>query len=81
MKGAYISNISKEKLMQYVTQDANLVMKIAKHNNYEILDLMNAISLITDIPFDRVCHTGISTWWTKIIYEELQKSNIIHKQL
>ena len=81
LKGSDILKVSKEKLMQYVTQDANLVMKLSKHNNYEILDLMNAISLITDIPFDRVCHTGISTWWTKIIFEELQKSNTIHKQL
>jgi hypothetical protein len=61
LKGARILNISKEQLIQYVTQDANLVMKLSKHNNYEILDLMNVISLITDIPFDRVCHTGIST--------------------
>ena len=57
--------------MQYVTQDANLVMKLSKHNNYEILDLMNAISIITDLPFDRVCHTGISSWWTKIIKKEV----------
>jgi DNA polymerase elongation subunit (family B) len=82
LKGAdIILNVPKEKLMQYVTQDANLVMQLSKHNNYEILDLMNDISLITDIPFDRICHTGISTWWTKIIIGELQKSNIIHKQL
>ena len=53
--------------MQYVIQDTNLVMKLSKHNNYEILDLMNAISVITDLPFDRVCQTGLSTWWTNII--------------
>lgn len=28
---------------------------------------MNAISIITNVPFDKVCHTGISTWWTNII--------------
>ena len=71
LKGSDILNIPKEKLMQYVTQDANLVMKLSKHNNYEILDLMNAISIITDLPFDRVCHTGISTWWTNIIKREV----------
>ena len=70
MKGSDILNISKDKLMQYVTQDAILVMKLVRHNNYEIFNLMNAISLITDIPFDRVCHTGISTWWTNIIKRE-----------
>ena len=31
---------------------------------------MNAISVITDLPFDRVCHTGLSTWWTNIIKRE-----------
>ena len=28
---------------------------------------MNTISIITNLPFDRVCRTGISTWWTNII--------------
>ena len=67
LKGSDILNIAKEKLLQYVTKDANLVMNLSKHNNYEILDLMNAISVITDLPFDRVCHAGLSTWWTNII--------------
>ena len=70
LKGADIIHIPKEKLMQYVTQDSNLVMKLSKHSNYEILDLMNAISIITELPFDRVCHTGVSTWWTNIIKRE-----------
>ena len=67
LKGSDILNVSKEKIIQYVIQDANLVMKLAKRNNYEILDLMNAISVITHLPFDRVCHAGLSTWWTNII--------------
>ena len=67
LKGSDIKDIAKEKLLQYVTQDAQLVMKLTKHNNYEILDLMNAISNITQLPFDRVCHTSVSTWWTNII--------------
>ncbi|HSF49233.1 MAG TPA: DNA polymerase domain-containing protein [Nitrososphaeraceae archaeon] len=70
LKGSDIFHISKEKLLQYVTQDATLVMKLSKHNNYEILDLMNAISIITDLPFDRVCHAGISSWWGNIIKRE-----------
>ena len=81
LKGSDILNVPKEKLMQYVTKDANLLIKLSKHNNYEILNLMNAISFITSIPFDEVCHTGLSTWWTKIIHEEVQKSFIIHKHL
>jgi DNA polymerase elongation subunit (family B) len=46
-------------------------MNLSKHNNYEILDLMNAISVITNVPFDKVCHTGISTWWKKIISDKI----------
>ena len=71
LDGLQIQNLSKEQQLEYVAQDANLVMKLSKHNNYEILDLMNAISIITNIPFDRVCHTQISTWWKKIIEDKI----------
>jgi DNA polymerase, archaea type len=63
--------LPKQKQIDYVSQDAKLVMKLSKHNNYEILDLMNAISVITNVPFDNVCHTGISTWWKKIILDKI----------
>lgn len=69
--GLNIQKLPKQKQIEYVSQDSKLVMKLSKHNNYEILDLMNAISIITDIPFDKVCHTGISTWWTNIITNKI----------
>ncbi len=56
-----VQSIPKDKLLQYIIHDANLAIKLSKHNNYEILDLMNAISIITRLPFDRVSHTGVST--------------------
>jgi DNA polymerase, archaea type len=31
----------------------------------------NAISLITNVLFDRVCHTGISAWWIKILNDKI----------
>jgi DNA polymerase elongation subunit (family B) len=71
MNGLQIQKLPKEKQLEYVAQDANLVMKLSKHNNYEILDLMNAISIITNVRFDRVCHTGISTWWKQIIEDKI----------
>jgi DNA polymerase I len=71
LDGIQIQKMSKEEQLEYVAQDANLLMKLSKHNNYEILDLMNAISIITDVPFDRVCHTQISTWWKKIIEDRI----------
>jgi DNA polymerase, archaea type len=73
LDGLQSQNLSKQKQVEYVAQDANLVMKLSKHNNYEILDLMNAISIITNVPFDKVCHTGISTWWINIIIDKINK--------
>lgn len=67
LDGQQIQSLSKEKQLQYVCQDAVLAMKLSKHNNYEIFDLMNAISRITGVSFDRVCHTEISSWWGQII--------------
>ena len=82
LKGDDIVNVPKEKLMQYVIQDTNLVMKLSKHTNYVILDLMNAISIITELPFDRVCHTNLSTWWSKIIKREFgePKQQLLQKK-
>lgn len=71
LDGLQIQKLSKEEQIEYVAQDANLVMKLSKYNNYEILDIMNAISIITGVPFDKVCHTGISTWWNKIITDKI----------
>jgi DNA polymerase, archaea type len=74
LDGLQIQNLSKQKQIEYVAQDSTLVMKLSKHNNCEILDLMNAISIITNVPFDKVCHTGISTWWNNIISDRLNNS-------
>ena len=71
LDGPQIQKLPKEKQLEYVIQDAALVMKLSMHNDFEILDLMNAISTITQLPFDRVCHTGISTWWNKIIEDKI----------
>jgi DNA polymerase I len=71
LDGLQIQKLSKEKQLEYVTQDAALVMKLSMYNDFEILDLMNAFSVITKLPFDRVCHTGISTWWNKIIIDKI----------
>jgi DNA polymerase elongation subunit (family B) len=71
LNGLEIQTLSKQKQIEYVAKDSKLVMKLSKYNNYEILDLMNAISVITNVPFDKVCHTGISTWWKKIISDKI----------
>lgn len=66
LDGLQIQNLPTEKQVKYVAQDANLVMKLSKHNNYEILNLMNAISIITKVPFDRVCQS----YWDFFLVEE-----------
>lgn len=71
LDGFQIQKLPEEKQLEYVIQDAALVMKLCMYNDFEILDLMNAISAITQLPFDRVCHTGISTWWNKIIEDKI----------
>ena len=38
--------------------------------------------LLPNLPFDRVCHTGISTWWTNIIKREVgePKQQLLQKK-
>jgi DNA polymerase I len=73
--GSEVQKLSKEKQLEYVTQDATLVMKLSGHNDFEILDLMNAISTITGVKFERVCHTQISTWWKHVIEDKIINGN------
>jgi len=71
LDGNSIQVLTKEKVLEYVTNDALLVMELSKHNDYELLDLMNAISAITNVSFDRVCNNGLSSWWTNVIKDKL----------
>ena len=41
-------------------------MHLSKHNNFEVLDAMKSISEITGLDFEKVCRTGLSTWWATI---------------
>jgi DNA polymerase elongation subunit (family B) len=71
LDGSSIQVLTKEKQLEYVTNDAFLVMELSKHNDYEILDLMNAISIVTKVSFDRVCNNELSSLWTKVIKEKI----------
>ncbi len=71
LDGKRIQQLPKYKQLEYVIKDALLVMDLSRHDGYKILDLMNAISTITNIPFERVCHTEISSWWTTILYDKI----------
>jgi hypothetical protein len=41
-------------------------MQLSQHNNSEVLDAMGAISEITGLDIEKVCRTGLSTWWATI---------------
>jgi DNA polymerase elongation subunit (family B) len=71
LDGQKIQQLSKDKQLEYVIKDASLVMDLSRHNKYEIFDLMNAISIITKVPFDRVCNNSLTSWWTKVINDKI----------
>ena len=66
LTGKEIQSLSIEEQKKYVLRDVELVMQLSKHNNSEVLDAMKSISEITGLDFERVCRTGISTWWAAI---------------
>lgn len=83
LDGVKIQNLSKKEQLDYVAQDARLVMKLSAHDDFKIFNIMNAISRITGIEFDKVCHTGVSTWWKKIIEDAIVSGEcrIVNTQL
>jgi DNA polymerase elongation subunit (family B) len=66
LTGGDIHGLPVEEQKAYVLRDAELVMQLSKHNNFEVLDAMKAVAEITGLDFERVCRTGISTWWAAI---------------
>ncbi|WP_148686800.1 DNA polymerase domain-containing protein [Candidatus Nitrosocosmicus hydrocola] len=71
LDGRRIQQLPKDKQIEYVIRDASLVMDLSRHDNYALLDLMNAISVITQVSFDRVCNNGLSSLWTKVIKDNI----------
>jgi DNA polymerase, archaea type len=66
ISGANIHTLTVEQQKQYVLQDAQLVMDLSKCNNGQIMSLMQAISELTGLSLEQVCHSSLSTWWTKV---------------
>jgi hypothetical protein len=66
LTGVDIHTLPIEEQKRYVLRDAELVMQLSQHNNFEVLDAMKAISEITGLEFEKVCRTGLSTWWAAI---------------
>jgi DNA polymerase elongation subunit (family B) len=66
ISGANVHTFTIEQQKQYVLQDAALVMDLSKVNNGQIMSLMQVISELTGLSLEQVCHSSLSTWWTKV---------------
>jgi DNA polymerase elongation subunit (family B) len=66
LTGSDFQTLPVEEQKKYVLKDAELVIQLSKHNNGEVLDAMKAISQLTGLAFEKVCRTGLSTWWAAI---------------
>ncbi|MGH9924075.1 MAG: DNA polymerase domain-containing protein, partial [Nitrososphaeraceae archaeon] len=63
-----------EEKRKYVLQDAKLLMDCVSSNNYEILKVMNSLSVLTDIPFKTICNSkGVTKIWTVILDDLVKK--------
>ena len=67
LTGKGIQSLPVEEQKKYVLRDAELVMQLSRHNNSNVLDAMKSISEITGLDFEKVCRTGLSTWWAAIL--------------
>ena len=57
---------------KYVLRDAELVIRLIEHNNYEVFNILRCISEIAGLEFKQVCHAGIGKAWESIIYKMIQ---------
>jgi DNA polymerase, archaea type len=64
--GLDFKNLPIEEQIEYSLRDSELVMDLSKHENYEVLDALYAVSEITELDYEQVCRTNLSTWWSAI---------------
>src|SRR5262249_25938863 len=57
LTGKDLQSLPVEEQKKYVLRDAELVMRLSKYNNGEVLDSMKSISEITELDFEKVCRT------------------------
>lgn len=80
-KGSDAVNMTPEECKAYCLQDARLTMKLSKAGKMddkkgvvelsgELLDLMFAIGGKIDMPFEHVCHYGLTALWAHVFDHE-----------
>lgn len=55
-------------------------MGLSKYNTFEVLDAMRAISEITELDFERVCRTNVSTWWGSV-FDKMVKNGECQRKI
>jgi DNA polymerase I len=66
ISGANASRMAPDLQKKYVLQDAQLVMDLLLANNGQVIGLMQSIAELTGMTLEQVCHTNVSTWWTRV---------------
>jgi len=66
VSGANVHTLTREQQKQYVLQDAQLIMDLSKTNSGQVMSLMQAIAELTGLSLEHICHSNLSTWWTKV---------------
>jgi DNA polymerase, archaea type len=57
---------------KYVLKDAELVIRLIEHNNYEVFNILRCIAEISGLEFRQVCHAGVGKAWESIIYKMIR---------
>lgn len=68
--GKNAQDMSVETQKEYVLNDAQLEYDLTNAYDGEILNLMQTIADIVNLPLERVCNTGITTWIKKVLQDQ-----------
>ncbi|MGC2575873.1 MAG: DNA polymerase domain-containing protein, partial [Candidatus Nitrosopolaris sp.] len=75
LSGKDVQSLPIEEQKKYVLRDAELVMQLSRHN---VLAAMKSISEITELDFEKVCRTGLSTWWAAI-FDDMGVASLFYR--
>src|SRR5215469_4239220 len=75
--GENVTKFPTDEQKKYVLRDAELVIRLIEHNNYEIFKIFRCIAEISGLDFRLVCHAGVGKAWESIIYKMIQNGQCI----
>lgn len=71
--GKNIRTLSVAERKAYCLQDARIVADLVRINNGDIMKTMQVISKHIGLPFDEVCHKGMTAIWNKILNDSISR--------